>query len=144
MLSRAAKANQVCRNLNIIWNDKHIRLGYNLRLMNSLVTSIFIYECETSLTDELETRIKTFETKNFRKLLGVTYKDRITNDEIRNRITQAGRYTDLLIIVKRRTLTLYVHVTLYEGLAKLILQGNVEGKRHCGLPKKMLIDNIKE
>ena len=52
------------------------------------------------LTAQLETRIRKFETKNFRKLLGVTYKDRITNDEIRARISQYGRYTDLLTIVK--------------------------------------------
>ena len=69
--------------------------------MNSLVASIVLYACETwTLTPELETRIIKFETNNFRKLLGVTYKDRITNDEIRARISQAGRYTDLLTIVK--------------------------------------------
>ena len=56
--------------------------------MNSLVTSLFLYACETwTLTAELETRIITFEIKNFRKILGVTYKDRITNDEIRARIS---------------------------------------------------------
>ena len=113
--------------------------------MNSLVTSIFLYACETwKLTAELETRIITFETKNFRKLLGVTYKDRITNDEIRARISQAGRYTDLLTIVKQRKLTWYGHVTRSEGFAKLILQVNVEGRRRCGRPKNMWIDNIKE
>ena len=71
--------------------------------MNYLMTSIFLYACETwKLTAELETRIIIFETKKFRKLLGVTYKDRITNDGIRARISQAGRYIDLLTIVKRQ------------------------------------------
>ena len=70
--------------------------------MNSLVTSIVRYACETwTLTAELKTRITTFMTKNFQKLLGVTYKDRIKNDEIIHRISQANRYTDLLSIVKR-------------------------------------------
>ena len=50
------------------------------------------------LTAELKIRLNKSETKIFRKLLGVTYKDRITNDEIRNRISQAGRYTYLLAI----------------------------------------------
>ena len=80
--------------------------------MNSLVTSIFLYTCETwTLTAKLETRIRSFETKNFLKLLDVTYKDRITNYQIRARISQAGRYTDLLTIVKRLKLTWYGHVT---------------------------------
>ena len=92
ILDRAEQANDTLR---------HIRLGYKLRLMNSLVTLIFLYACEIwTLTLELETRIRTFESKNFRKLLGVTYKDSIINDEIRTRISQAGRYTDLLTIVK--------------------------------------------
>ena len=112
ILARAPQANQVCSNLKVIWNDRHIRLAYKLRLMNSLVTSIFLYSCETwTLTAELESRLRAFVTKNFGKLLGVTYKDRITNDEIRARIWQAGHYTELLTIVKRRKLTWYGHVT---------------------------------
>ena len=39
---------------------------------------------------------------------------------------------------------IYGHVIWSEGLAKLIIQGNVEGKIRCGRPKKMWIDNIKE
>ena len=35
ILARAEQANQVCSNLKVIWNDKHIRLRYKLRLMNS-------------------------------------------------------------------------------------------------------------
>ena len=111
--------------------------------MNSLVTSIVIYVCETwTLTVEIETRITTFETKNFQKLLGVTYKDRITNDEIRNRISQAGRHTDLLTNAKRRNY--HDHITWSDRLYKLILQGNIEGKIRCGRPKKIWIDNIKK
>ena len=61
ILARAAQVNQVCSNLKVIWNDRHIRLGYKLRLMNSLVTSIFLYACETwTIMVELETRIRTF------------------------------------------------------------------------------------
>ena len=43
ILARAAQAKQVCSNLKLIWNDKHIRLGYKISLMNSLVTSIVRY-----------------------------------------------------------------------------------------------------
>ena len=47
-----------------------------------------MYACETwMLTAELEKRILAFEMKNFRKLLGITYLDRITNLEIVERIS---------------------------------------------------------
>ena len=59
ILARATRANQVCSNLNVMWNDKLIILGCKLRLMNYLLTYIFRYACETwTLTAELETRIK--------------------------------------------------------------------------------------
>ena len=34
ILSTAAQVNQVCHRLKVIWNEKHIILGYNLSLMN--------------------------------------------------------------------------------------------------------------
>ena len=81
------QASQAYSNLKIIWNDKDIRLKYKLKLMDSLVNSIFLYACETwTLTAELEKRILAFEMKNIRKLLGITYLDRVTNQEIIDRI----------------------------------------------------------
>ena len=69
---------------------------YKLRLIHSIITSICIYVCEIwTLTAELKIRITIFETGIFRKLLIdlVTYRDRITSEEIKNRISQAGHYT---------------------------------------------------
>ena len=147
ILSRAAQASQAYSNLKIIWNDKDIRLNYKLKLMDSLVNSIFLYACETwTLTAELEKRILAFEMKNIRKLLGITYLDRVTNQEIIDRISSSltSPFTDILTTVKRRKLKCYGHVTRGDGLDKIILQGNVEGKRSRGRPKKQWIDNIKE
>ena len=147
ILSRAAQVSQAYSNLKIIWNDKDIRLKYKLKLMDSLVNSIFLYACETwTLTAELEKIILAFEMKNIRKLLGITYLDRVTNQEIIDRISSSltSPFTDILTTVKRRKLKWYGHVTRGDGLAKIILQGNVEGKRSRGRPKKQWIDNIKE
>ena len=105
------------------------------------------HACETwTLTAELEKRILAFEMKNIRKLLGITYLDRVTNQEIIDRISSSSTspFTDILTTVKRRKLKWYGHVTRGDGLAKIILQGNVEGKRSRGRPKKQWIDNIKE
>ena len=69
----------------------------------------------------------------FRKLLGISYKDHITNDAIRDTIRQAiGPYDDILTTVKKRKLKWYGHVSRSSGLAKTILQGTVQalGKQH--------------
>ena len=74
--------------------------------MRSLVTSIFLYACESwILTTELQRRIHAMEMKCYRKILRISYKDHVTNEEVRAKIQQAvGPHEDLLTIVKRRRL----------------------------------------
>ena len=74
--------------------------------MRSLVLSIFLYACESwTLTKDLERRIQATEMRCFRRLLGISYKDRITNEEVINRIHGIiGPYEDLLATVKKRKL----------------------------------------
>ena len=60
----------------------------------------------------------------------ISYKDHVTNEEVRAKIQQAiGPHEDLLTIVKRRKLQWYGHVSRSSGLAKTILQGTVKGGR---------------
>ena len=64
----------------------------------------------------------------FRKLLGISYRDHITNDAVRDRIRQAvGPYDDILTMVKKRKLKSFGHVSRSAGLATTILQGAVQG-----------------
>ena len=55
-----------------------------------------------------------------------------------------GPHADLLIIVKRRKLQWYGHVSCSSGLAKTILQGIVKGGRRQGRQRKRWEDNIRE
>ena len=67
------------------------------------------------------------------KILRTSYKDHVTNEEVRAKIQQAiGPHEDLLTIVKRRKLQWYGHVSRSSGLAKTILQGTVKGGRRQG------------
>ena len=74
--------------------------------MRSLVTSISLYACESwTLTAELQRRIQALEMRCYRKILGISYKDHITNEEVRTQIQQAiGPHEDLLTMEKRRKL----------------------------------------
>ena len=74
----------------------------------------------------------------------ISYKDDVTNEEVRAKIQQALRPDEDLTIVKRRKLQGYGHVSRSSGLAKTILQGTVKGKRRQGRQKKRCEDNIRE
>ena len=61
------------------------------------------------------------EMRCHRKILGISCKDHVTNEEVRAKIQQAlGPHEDLLTIVKRRKLQWYDHVSHSSGLAKSI------------------------
>ena len=63
-----------------------------------------------------------------RKILRISYKDHVTNEEVRAKIQQEiGPHEVLLTTVKRRKLQLYCHVSRSSGLAKTILQGTAKG-----------------
>ena len=114
--------------------------------MRSLVTSIFLYACESwTLTAELQSRIQAMEIRCYRKILSISYKDHVTNEEVRAKIQQAiGPHEDLLTIEKRRKLQWYGHVSRSSGLAKTILQGTVKGRRRQGRQRKRWEYNIRE
>ena len=113
--------------------------------MCSLVTSIFLYACESwTLTAELQRRIQVMKMRCYRKILHISYKDHVTNEEVRAKIQQAiGLHKDLTI-VKRRKLQWYGHVSRSSGLVKTILQGTVKGGRRQGRHRKRWEDNIRE
>ena len=94
---------------------------------------------------DIERWIQALAMRCFRKLLSISYRDHITNEEVKARIGNAiGPYEDLLTSVKRRKVKWYGHVTRSSGLAKTILQGTVQEGRRRGRQRKRWEDNIKE
>ena len=123
ILSGMAQTAAELAGLRPVWIDGGVSLCSRMRLMRSLVTSIFLYACESwTLTAELKRRIQAMEMRCYRKILHISYKDHVTNEEVRAMIQQAiGPHEDLLTIVKRRKLQWYGHVSRSSGLAKTIL-----------------------
>ena len=115
-------------------------------VMRSLVTPIFLYACESwTLTAELQRRIQAMEMRCYRKILLISYKDHVTNEEVRAKIQQAiGPHEDLLTIVKRRKRQCCGYVSRSSGLAKTFLQGTVTGERRQGRQRKRWEDNIRK
>ena len=81
------------------WSDQEHRPW----LQDQTDASISLYACETwTITADIERRIQAMEMKCFRKLLGISYTDHITNKEAKTRTENAtGPFEDLLTSVKR-------------------------------------------
>ena len=146
ILSRMEQTTAALTRLKPVWNDRSTSLKSKIRLMRSLVTSIFLYAGESwTLTAELQRRKQAREMRWYRKILCISYKDHDTNEEVRARIQQTmGLREDLLATVKRRKLQSYGHVSRSSGLAKTILQGTVKEGRRQVRQRKRWEDNIRE
>ena len=131
VLSRIAQATAALTKLKPIWRDNNISLGSKVKLVPSLVISIFLYACESwTLTAELEKRAQAFEMSCYQRLLNISYKDHVTNEEVHRKIQAAiGEYDELLTLVKKRKLRWFGHVSRSSGLAKTILQGSEKIKK---------------
>ena len=97
---------------------------YVVAVIQTFTVLVMMNACESwTLTAELQ-RTQVMEMRCYRKILRMSYKDLVTNEEVRAKIQQAiGPHEDLLTIVKRRKQKRYGHVFRSSGLAKTILQG---------------------
>ena len=113
VLSRIAQVLAALTKLRPIWRDNNTSLGSKVKLMRSLVITIFLYACESwTLTAELEKRTPAFEMRCYRGLLNISYKDHVTNEEVRRKIQAAiGEYDERLTLVKKRKLRWFGHVS---------------------------------
>ena len=67
-----AQATAALTKLKPIWRDS-ISLGSKVKLMHSLVISIFLYACESwTLTAKLEERTQGFEMRCYQRLLNIS------------------------------------------------------------------------
>ena len=110
ILSRIAQKTAALARLKPVRNNRSISFSSKIRLMRSLATSIFLYVCESwILTAEPQRRIQAMDMRCCRKILHISCKDHVTNEEVRAKIKQAiGPHEDLLTIVKQKMQTAVV------------------------------------
>ena len=85
------------------------------------------------------------EMRIYLKILHISYKDHVTNEEVRAKTQQAtGPHGDLLTIVNRRNPQWCGHVSSSSGLVKTILRGTVKGEKRRGRQGKRWEDNTRK
>ena len=83
ILSRIAQTTAALSRLKIIWRGKNISRASKVKLMRTLILSTFHYACESwTLTAEIERRIQALEMRSYRRLLNISYKSYVTNEEV--------------------------------------------------------------
>ena len=125
-----------------VLTSRHISLELRHRLLVCYVFSVILYGCETwTLTKPLMDRIEACEMWFMRKMGNISYKQRITNEEV---LRKLGTQRSLLKSIKTRKLRFFGHTKRHNTIMKDILEGKMEGRRPKGRPRAQWSDNIKQ
>ena len=126
--------------MNSILTSKQLKMPLKLRVLNCYIMSIFTYGCEAwTLTEVLENKIDAFEMWCYRRIGRISWKDRITNDEVLE-IINTNR--TLLKTVKQRQLRYFGHIKRQNGFLTHALEGKLQGKRPRGRPRTTWMSTI--
>ena len=107
--------------LKIIWRDKTARLLLKLSWYGrSSDPPSFMPVRAGPWQQKIERRIQVLEMRRYRWLLNISYKDNVTNEEVRNRIQNA---IGVLTMVKKCKLRWNGHISRSSGTAKTVLRG---------------------
>ena len=89
-------------------------------------------------------KIRALEIRCLRRLLNITYRERITNIEVRSIVTcEIVPHSDLLAMVITKKLKWFGNVIRSNNMSKTLLQGTIDDKRRV-MPKMQWQDNIME
>ena len=120
-----------------------IPLKIKMRTFNACVIPVLLYGAESwSITSAMEHKLISAENKWLRRLLRVSYKEHITNVEIRRRTGQPS----VVNIIRKRRMKWAGHVMRMEDKrpTKKAFLYKPEGKRNPGRPRRRWMDCLEK
>ena len=89
-------------------------------------------------------KLKAFEMKCYRRMLKITWKERKTNEYVWNKVTEilGERPEPVMDVIMRRKLKYFGHQVRRNGMARALIEGNFEGDRGRGIPRRQWKDDL--
>jgi len=131
---RITLANVAFGSLNNVWYSKRLTLRLKLKIFRSNVLSVLLYGSETwRVLQSLTSKLQAFVNKCLRKICGIFYPDKITNEEL-YRKTNQQLVGDLILRRKWRWIGHTFRKTP-DDICRQALNWNPPGQRSRGRPK---------
>ena len=110
------------------------------RIVNTLIWSVMMYGSEswTKRKNNIK-QINAAEMWLWRRILKISWRDRVTNDEVRQRIGQVEELND---IIYKRKRTWLGHVIRGNEYLRNVIEGKLEGQRPRGRPRTSMLDEL--
>ena len=144
IMTRIGKAGSAFGSLQKIFKEGMMSLNIKLRLYQALVISVLLYGSETwQIYAADQKKLNAFHTRCLRRIMGITYKDRVTNEEIFRRTEQR----EISEQIEERRLRWLGHIWRMnpERTARKIIDWKpTGGKRSRGRPRLTWRDNVEK
>ena len=106
---RIGLATGVMQSLNKIWQNRGIGQVTKVKIYETLVLSVLLYNSETwTMKESTKNYVRVFEMRCLRKILGISRRDHIRNSDIRSTL---NIQLDVVQKIQRRRLKYFGHVT---------------------------------
>ena len=110
------------------------------RFLKAYLWSVALYDSESwTLGKDDKRNSEAFEMWCYRKMMKISWTDRVTNEEVLNQVKAKRTIWNTL---QRRRDKMIGHILRPEGLTHLIVEGIAEGKRGRGRPRMSYLDQI--
>ena len=120
--------------------DRNVSLKTKMRILKTYVWSVMLYGCESwTVNNEKTNRIVAAEMWFLRRMLRVSWVDRVTNEEV---LRRAGTHRKLLNQVGRRQMAFLGHVYRKDDVERQVLTGRVQGKRDRGQQRMTFLQSL--
>lgn len=127
-----------------ILSSRNINIPLRIRLLQCYIWPIVLYGCEAwTIKEDTRKRIEAFEMWTYRRMLSISWTQRVTNVEVLRRVGQSRK---LMQTIKKRKVAYLGHIFRHEryDILQLIMMGKIAGKRGVGRRRKSWLRNIRE
>ena len=123
--------------MNKLFTSRNIDMAVRIRVIKCYVWSTLLYGCEAwTLSSVMIKKLEAFETWLYRKMLRISWKDRITSDEVCRRMKTSKA---LLGDIVRRQLSFLGDMLRKDEREKLVVTGFDDGKRARGRQRETFL-----
>ena len=123
---------------------RDISLKTRFRFIQCYVLPVLLYGHEGwTLTKVLERRLEAFEMWLYRRMLRISWTEKVSNAEVLIRMRKG---VEVLYDIKRRKLEYFGHVIRNKKyrLLQLVMEGKIEGRRRPGRRKTSWLRNLRD
>ena len=140
--TRIIIAKNAFTNMKSMLTNRNLDITTRTRTLKTYIWSVLLYGSETwTLTQKLKDRLQAAEMWFYRRMLRISWTDRVTNQEV---LRRAGTERTLVKEIRKRQLNFLGHVLRKEGVEHLTLTGKIEGKRARGRQRQKFINSLIE